>query len=258
MYYNNMMHFIFLYLFLILSFMSPINGGTIDPSTPDSKHIAYGVDYYCVLPLIGFYNSEDLTPFRASCVVIDEHHFLTAAHVVENTSIQCVIFDNKPFICKKVVTHPQFKHGQHGFFDIAIGTLDKSIKLNAYPILYTDNNENGKVCGIAGYGSTGTFDTGYIRYDGKKRGGSNIIKSIEKHLLIVTLDDKKTELEFLIAPGDSGGGLFIDQKLAGINSCVYALDGKTDSNYGDVGGHTRISLFTNWINNNIKKAYNDK
>ena len=57
----------------------------------------------------------------------------------------------------------------------------------------------------------------------------------------------KTELEFLISPGDSGGGLFIDQKLAGIHSYVYATDGKSDSDYGDVGCSTRVSDYIEWI-----------
>jgi hypothetical protein len=63
----------------------------------------------------------------------------------------------------------------------------------------------------------------------------------------------KTELEFLIASGDSGGGLFIDNKLAGINSCVMAVDKKPDSTYNDESGHTRISKFIGWIKENIEK-----
>ena len=38
----------------------------------------------------------------------------------------------------------------------------------------------------------------------------------------------------------SGGGLFIDKKLAGIHSYVYATDGKSNS-LGDVGCSTRIA-----------------
>ena len=57
----------------------------------------------------------------------------------------------------------------------------------------------------------------------------------------------QTSLEYLIGHGDSGGGLFIDKKLAGIHSCIYTGDGKLDSSYKDYSAHTRISIHKNWI-----------
>ena len=58
-------------------------------------------------------------------------------------------------------------------------------------------------------------------------------------------------MEFLIASGDSGGGMFINGKLAGINSFVTAADGTTNSDYGDECCHTRISIFAKWIKDHI-------
>jgi secreted trypsin-like serine protease len=60
-------------------------------------------------------------------------------------------------------------------------------------------------------------------------------------------------LEFLIASGDSGGGLFIDNKLAGIHSCVMTVGKNPQSKYGEESGHTRISNFIEWIEDNRKK-----
>ena len=57
----------------------------------------------------------------------------------------------------------------------------------------------------------------------------------------------QTSLEYLIGHGDSGGGLFIDKKLAGIHSCIYTGDGKLDSSYKDYSAHTRVSLHKPWI-----------
>ena len=63
---------------------------------------------------------------------------------------------------------------------------------------------------------------------------------------------KPVNLEGLIAPGDSGGGVFIDTpngpELAGVNSFAMSWDGRVNSSYGDASGHTRVSAFENSIN----------
>ena len=41
--------------------------------------------------------------------------------------------------------------------------------------------------------------------------------------------------------------VFIDKKIAGINSYVYATDGRSDSDFGDTGCSTRISDYIEWI-----------
>jgi len=98
--------------------------------------------------------------------------------------------------------------------------------------------------------------TGANNHDSKKRAGSNFIDRIEKDLLICSpskRNDKNfTSLEFLIASGDSGGGLFIDTKLAGIHFCVMVTGKNPQSKYGEESGHTRISNFIEWINENKK------
>jgi hypothetical protein len=70
-------------------------------------------------------------------------------------------------------------------------------------------------------------------------------------------------LEALVAPGDSGGPMFIDGKIAGINSFVASFqppdgdhlppeldpDGTLSENasYSDIGGSLRVSQFNDWI-----------
>jgi hypothetical protein len=53
--------------------------------------------------------------------------------------------------------------------------------------------------------------------------------------------------------GDSGGGLFIEGKLAGITSLVLSNNKSVDSIYEDEGAFVEIYPYLEWINNNVKK-----
>ena len=240
------------YLVLLLLLLLPFQAycGTIDPSVSDAKYVEYGKKYECVLPIVGVLGDKLNSQFRASCVVIDEYHILTAAHIVHNTITQHVLYKNKAYPCSLVAVHGEYEGNNIGYNDIAIARLARPLKLDYYPELYTKTDEKNKVCGLAGYGYHGDFNTGWLSstFDNTRRAGSNIIDGVDKNVLQYSVHTSdKTELEFLICPGDSGGGLFIDQKLAGIHSYVYATDGKSDSDYGDVGCSTRVSDYVEWI-----------
>jgi hypothetical protein len=149
-----------------------------------------------------------------------------------------------------MIVHKDFG-GQFGTGDIAIGYCENGFNLEYFPPLYTDEDEKGKVASIAGWGLTGNFHTGTHRSDNKLRAGSNIIDGIDKDMLICSPSKWGTKdhtvLEYMIGSGDSGGGLFIDGKLAGINSCVMAVGRSPMSKYNEESGHTRISKFISWI-----------
>jgi S1-C subfamily serine protease len=245
---KNLLHF-FLYL---LFFTSISLAGTIDPSTSDSKYLEYGEKFHSVVKLCCF-DGKGLS--CGSAVVIDKEWIITAAHVVENCHSWTVTIGDEKYNIDRMITHPEYKPEIFGHDDIALGHLSKPIELDFYPSIYENNDEIGKVCSIAGWGFTGTFNTGAKTSDGKRRAGSNIIDKIERKVLICSPSkkhEKSTELEFLICGGDSGGGLFIDSKLAGINSSVIGYDGKSNSTYGDEGCHTRVSLYKDWIKKILK------
>lgn len=240
----------YIILFFLLIFSHLVYGGTIDPRASDQDHIDYGSKYSCVLPIAGKLLENTDQFFKASCVVIDEFNILTAAHIVYESTDQYVIFNNKIYPCELVATHSNFDNTKYGPDDIALARLKEPIILDFYPELYSETDELDKVCGLVGYGLTGNFVTGYTskNFDHKKRGGSNIIEMIQNDMLVFSVNKgTKTQLEFLIAPGDSGGGLFINKKLAGINSYIYTTDGKADSNYNDHGCCTRVSRHLQWI-----------
>lgn len=245
-------------LLVALFFLIPYElafSGTTDPKIPDIKYIEYGKSFKYVGKLCGKY--EDKTLFCASAVAIDDHHILTAAHVVKG-ALSCNFYvDDKEFCIDEVILHKDFNDKSFGLADIAIGYSSEPFNLDFYPDLYEDDDEVGKVCSISGYGFYGTFISGAKLYDDKKRAGSNVIDGIQYNMLICSPskigDPKRTSLEFIIASGDSGGGLFIDSKLAGVNSCIMSVDKSPSGKYNEESGHTRVSKFVKWINEHKKK-----
>ena len=234
---------------ILMSFLSInlVQAGTRDPNVPDSKYINYAKDFHFVGKVCGKYN--DGSAYCASGVAISDYIMITAAHVVDKSESCQFNINNKKCKIKEVIIHKDFDESKFGLNDIAICISEESFDLKFYPGLYTEKDEIGKVCSISGYGITGTFNTGAKLSDDTRRAGSNKIDYIDKQLLICSpsKDNSKTQLEFLIASGDSGGGLFIDGKLAGINSCVMAVKGSPNSSYGSESGHTRISDHAEWI-----------
>ena len=232
-------------LFAILT--TSLSAGTIDPNVNDIKYVEYGSKHECVVSIFG--KNEDEKSFFASAVLVRPRIILTAAHVIKDTSKSFIKFKDENIKIDYAVYPNAFDENNISKFDIAICLLEKPCDLDFYPELYSEEDELGKVCSIAGFGMHGTYDKGITSYDGKKRAGSNIVEEISDDMLFCTLSNKKTNLEILASIGDSGGGLFINQKLAGINSIVWTKEknGKLDSNLLDGSGHTRISLHIDWL-----------
>ena len=162
--------------------------GTIDPSVSDAKYVEYGKKYECVLPIVGVMGDTMNNHFRASCIVIDEYHILTAAHIVEGTITQHVLYKNKAYPCSLVAIHGKYDSKNIGYNDIAVARLQKPIKLDFYPELYSDKDEKNKVCGLSGWGHHGDFNTGWVMstFDNTRRAGSNIIDGTAARLFIFT------------------------------------------------------------------------
>jgi hypothetical protein len=251
---------VLLIIILSTTIFSYSQAGTIDPSVSDASYVTYGQKFKCVVHICG--QTFDKKTYCASAVVIKKNWIITAAHVVESCEKVKVVVEDKEYCVDQMFIHKDFNDNQFGTADIALGYIKEDINLDFYPELYTENNEVGKICCISGFGITGTFNTGSVKSDHLRRAGSNYIDKIDRDLLICTPSFKgstrHTVLEFIISHGDSGGGLFIDKKLAGINSCVIAEDKNPNSNYGDEAGHTRVSKFSSWINEVISSIEKPK
>jgi secreted trypsin-like serine protease len=240
-------------LLIILSlYCTHIFAGTINPNKNDDQYIKYGQKFIHTVIIKG--TTKDGKLFSASGTLIKSKYVMTAAHVFNEIKDCRIVYNDLEYAIQSIICHKDFQWNNPGHYDIAIIELQDNINMEWFVKLYEDNNEVGKTVSLAGYGCTGNFIKGVDTCDLQRRAGSNIIDEIRDHLLITSVDPKKnnTSLEFLIASGDSGGGLYIDGKLAGIHSLVMTSDGNPNSDYNDEGGHTRVSIFKEWIQENTK------
>jgi hypothetical protein len=242
---------------LIILWSSLASGGTRDPNTPDDKYVEFGKSFPWVVPIenvIDCEKCEKTHTQRASAVLIRPNWALTAAHVVKGAREQVLIVGDKRHDVTYHVWHRDFSDDKTGFHDIALCYSPKEFGLDSYLPLYRKTDEVGQAVTISGWGSHGTFLTGAGAIDGKQRAGHNSISSEFNTVLVATPGrPKKFPLEFMIAPGDSGGGLFIGNELAGINSFLMASDGNPNGSYTDESAFTRVSLYVDWVELQIEK-----
>ena len=157
-----------------------LQAGTIDPNVPDSKYLSYGQRHKCVALIGGRMPLEGSgAMFKASAVVVRPRIVITAAHVIDGGEDMYVSIDKQKSNVISAIRLSRWAREDVGPYDIAICVLDKDIKLDFYPELYSDSDEIGKLCSISGYGITGTHRSGAIKKDYKKRAGSN---SFQGHL----------------------------------------------------------------------------
>ena len=219
----------------------------------------------------------------ASCILIAPQWCLTAAHVFDDRlKLKSVLIEINGITYKgvKKIIHNRYKKDN---VDIALIYLDKAINDVEPATIYTGSNELHSVSTFVGYGAFGTPLKPDMDIDNKdKIAGVNIIDQIggsipkfstyPSHFLLEDLDNpfdtnccnslgspRPLPLEYIPTGGDSGGGLFIEENgqwfLVGVFSefeFQLAALNKTGL-YGTVAAFTRVSLFNDWIKNNLKK-----
>ncbi len=218
--------------------------------------------------------------YLGSSTFIEEDWLVTAAHVAwdlmsgEASSVTITTAGGLNYTVQSVYVHPnaaQYVSGDDVYDlnwanDIALFKLSQDASgVSTAPRVY-GSNEVGYTGWGTGYGRSGTGTTGSTGLSGTYRVTANKIDDTagyDDRLLIMDFDNPNDtsdssmgtsspmHRESLIAPGDSGGGLFIEvngvMRLAGVHSFGSATDGLINSDYGDTSGHVRISKHNTWI-----------
>jgi hypothetical protein len=244
-------------IIMFVMFTNVALAGTMRHDVSENKFLEFGSRFFCTKKIVGVKETEDGKTYAvASCVILNENWIITCAHITEEKiDYLSVIIDDKPYLLDKFIVNKDFDSKKMQA-DIAMGYCSKGFgEINGVE-LYRKKIKINDFCSFAGYGRYGTMLDGATKFDGKLRGGTNLIDSFFKSDMVTitgSRNNSRTRLEFLPNVGDSGGGLFVQGKLAGITSLVLSADKKADSNYGDEGAFVQIYPHLEWIEKNVKK-----
>jgi hypothetical protein len=242
---------------------NPLWSSTIrdDQAATDYLNLAAAPDY---APVGSFVNNWGYT---GSAILIAPDWILTAAHNFMAASSGTFTLNGISYTTTQLISHPDWQNGNpFGGSDFGLAHLSLAVSGVAPATLYTGSAEIGETGTFVGFGLTGTGLTGYQNLDNNQRAFQNVIDGSFGNASILLGSDfdnphstadngfgdaNPLMLEGCVAPGDSGGGVFltIDSQtyLAGVISFVAAADGNANADYGDVSGFGRVSAFTPWI-----------
>lgn len=254
---------------VVTTILSPVStwSSTIRDDQPDSSYLtlAAAPEYAPVGTFVSDWG------YTSSATLIAPDWVLTAAHSLAAASSGTFSINGASYASTQLIANSGWNSGNpFGGYDFGLVHLSSPVLGITPATLYTGSSDFGQIGTFVGFGFTGTGLTGWQTLDNNKRAFQNVIDGDFGNpsiLLGCDFDNPHTTadnafgdstpltLEGCVAPGDSGGGVFItigaQTYLEGVISFVAATDGNANSDYGDVSGFGRVSAFVPWITSMI-------
>lgn len=239
---------------------------TIRDDQPDSSYVSLANNpEFASVGL--FVNSFGLT---GCATLIAPDWILTAAHNLIAATSGTFTLGGVAYSSTQVIGNPGWNGNGFNGYDFGLVHLSSPVTNVAPAELYTDSLQPVWQATYVGFGYTGTGLTGWKTLDGQKRAFNNLVDDdfgTPTKVVGSDFDNPNSTsdnrfgsptpltLEGCVAPGDSGGGVFVTVNsrtyLAGVISFVAATDGNANASYGDVSGFGLVSFAMPWINSSI-------
>ncbi len=268
--------------FLLFVFCLPVYAGIIRHDTPDAIYTQPNTNPALnSVGLVVFNTAEG--PNTCSGTVINKNWVLTAGHCVNKAEAISFYLPSDAgwrfYQANTWVSHERFLNDDLlSGWDLGLMHFNSDFDITPAQ-LYSGDDELFSDVVSTGFGYSGDGYTGALGIDYLRRTGTNMIDELwsnegdGRQILWsdfdhpvdslynlfnypdFSFDDLATTLEIMPAPGDSGGGLFIERDgklyLAGIQSFAGDFNGDGILGYGDAFGSTRVSSLFGWIQNKI-------